>query len=273
MRIHFVDTFTDRPFSGNPAAVVLLEDGFPPDERLQRLASQLNLSETAYARPLPPGAEADWALRWFTPAAEVRLCGHATLATAHVLRISGRLAGEVRFATLSGVLTATGETEGPLTLDFPTAPLTPVQDLAGASEALGGTRIRSAWRTGPDVGDLLLEVEDERAVRSVSPAPGRLAGLSDRGVIVTARAADASSAYDYVSRCFYPDVGVGEDPVTGSAHTALAPFWSPRLGSEQLVGYQASARGGIVHTTVRGERTLLGGDAVAVMDAELRVPL
>lgn len=272
MKIHFVDAFTEQPFAGNPAAVVLLDE-FPSDERLQRLASQINLSETAYAHPLPPDAEADWALRWFTPGSEVRLCGHATLATTHVLRSTGALNGQVRFATLSGVLTAGAAPTGPITLDFPTAPLTRTQIPASAGEALGGVSVLSAWHTGPNVDDLLLEVADEATVRTLSPDSALLTEYGMRGVIVTAPAAEPDSAYDFVSRCFYPDVSVGEDPVTGSAHTALAPFWGERLGRAELVGFQASARGGLVPTTVRGERTTLAGGAVTVMEAELLVPL
>lgn len=271
MRIHFVDAFTDRPFAGNPAAVVLLEE-FPSDERLQRLAAQINLSETAYAHPLSQGAEADWALRWFTPTSEVRLCGHATLATAHVLRGAGQLASPVRFATLSGVLTAGEDAAGRLTLDSPTAPLTRAEIPEKIGAALGGLSVSSAWHTGENVGDLLLEVPDEAEVRALTPRHDQLGRYGDRGVIVTA-AADPEAGYDFVSRCFYPNYGVPEDPVTGSAHTALAPFWAERLGRKQLVGLQASARTGLVHAQVHGERTTLAGDAVTVMQAELRVPL
>lgn len=271
MRIHFVDAFTAEPFAGNPAAVVLWEDeSFPSDARMQRLAAQINLSETAFAHRLPDSAEADWALRWFTPSAEVRMCGHATLATAHAMHTALGTTDTVRFATLSGVLSATVEDMGVITLDFPTAPLTEVSTPSPAREALGETPVKSAWLTGPDVGDILLELETESAVRALAPDLGSLAALGTRGVIATAK---GDTGYDFVSRCFFPGVGIGEDPVTGSAHTALAPFWAERLGRRELTGLQASARTGLVHARVRGERTLLSGSAVTVMEAELRVPL
>ncbi|MCX2970131.1 MULTISPECIES: PhzF family phenazine biosynthesis protein [Streptomyces] len=273
MQIRIVDAFTDRPFAGNPAAVALFDGPpFPDDDRLQRLAAELNLSETAYAHPLPAGAEADWALRWFTPAAEVRLCGHATLATAHVLRETGTTSGTVRFATLSGVLTATPEADGALTLDFPTAPLTPGTLPPEAARALGAEPV-GVHETGPNVQDLLVEVADEATVRALDPDLRGLARLDGRGVIVTAAAEQPGRGYDYVSRCFFPAVGIDEDPVTGSAHTALAPLWSRRLGRERLTGLQASARTGVVRTTLRGERTLLSGHAVTVLDGRLRAGL
>ncbi|MFD6416302.1 PhzF family phenazine biosynthesis protein [Streptomyces sp. NPDC060194] len=265
MRIHIVDAFTDRPFSGNPAAVLIL-DAFPADAWLQQVAAEVNLSETAFAHPLPPGGEADWALRWFTPVAEVDLCGHATLATAHVLHTTGRATGTLRFATRGGVLAATAEPDGTLTLDFPTAPLTEVAPPPGLAEALGAAP-RAVVDTGPHCDALLVELADERAVRALAPELRAL----PRDVIVTARAEDAEGGYDVVSRCFFPAVGIDEDPVTGSAHTALAPYWSPRLGRDELTGYQASARGGLVRTALRGGRTLLSGTAVTVLDGELLV--
>ncbi|HZG02484.1 MAG TPA: PhzF family phenazine biosynthesis protein [Streptomyces sp.] len=269
MKIRIVDAFTDRPFAGNPAAVVLLDSGpFPGDDRLQRLAAEVNLSETAYAHPLPDGAEADWALRWFTPATEVNLCGHATLATAHVLHTTGTATGAVRFATRSGVLVAETAEDGSVTLDFPTAPLTETTPGDEVRAALGA-EVVSAYDTGENVGDLLVELTDEQTVRTLAPDLAAVARLPHRGVIVTARAAGADAAYDYVSRFFGPAVGIDEDPVTGSAHTALAPLWSARLGRETLTGLQASARTGLVRTTLRGDRTLLTGNAVTVIDGEL----
>ncbi|GAA2587384.1 MULTISPECIES: PhzF family phenazine biosynthesis protein [Streptomyces] len=267
MRIRIVDAFTDRPFTGNPAGVLLL-DAFPDDDRLQRVALEVNHAETAFAHRLPTGGEADWALRWFTPATEVALCGHATLATAHVLHTTGAHEGPVRFATRSGVLTATPRGDGSITLDFPTAPLTPVDAPAGIAEALGAGP-RTVLDTGPNIGDLLVEVADEQTVRGLAPDLKALAAHSERGVIATARAKDPARGYDYVSRCFFPNVGIDEDPVTGSAHTALAPFWSERLGRPDLTGLQASARSGRVRTELRGDRTLLSGHAVTVIDGEL----
>ncbi|WP_328559312.1 PhzF family phenazine biosynthesis protein [Streptomyces coelicoflavus] len=267
MRIRIVDAFTDRPFTGNPAGVVLL-DAFPDDVRLQRIALEVNHSETAFAHRLPAGGEADWALRWFTPATEVAMCGHATLATAHVLHTTGAHGGPVRFATRSGVLIAAPGGDGSITLDFPTAPLTPAEAPAGVAEALGAEP-RTVVDTGPDVGDLLVEVADEKTVRGLTPDLKALAAYSERGIIATARAEDPARGYDYVSRCFFPNVGIDEDPVTGSAHTALAPFWSERLGRPDLTGFQASSRSGRVRTEVLGGRTLLCGHAVTVIDGEL----
>ncbi|WP_399882589.1 PhzF family phenazine biosynthesis protein [Streptomyces sp. BBFR51] len=267
MRIRIVDAFTDRPFAGNPAGVLLL-DAFPDDDRLQRVALEVNHAETAFAHRLPAGGEADWALRWFTPATEVAMCGHATLATAHVLHTTGAHEGPVWFATRSGVLVATPREDGSVTLDFPTAPLTPVEAPAGVAEALGAEP-HAVLDTGPNTGDLLVEVADEKTVRGLTPDLKALAAHSERGIIATARAQDPGAGYDYVSRCFFPGVGIDEDAVTGSAHTALAPFWSERLGRPDLTGLQASPRSGRVRTQLRGGRTLLTGHAVTVIDGEL----
>jgi PhzF family phenazine biosynthesis protein len=269
MRIRIVDAFTDRPFAGNPAGVLLLgAGGFPDDTWLQQVAAEVNLSETAFAHPLPESEGADWALRWLTPVTEVDLCGHATLATAHVLHSTGAATGTIRFATRSGVLTAIVADDGSITLDFPTAPLTPMKIPEAAAMALGA-EIVSAHDTGPSVGDLLCELRDEKTVRSLAPDLAALARLGPRGVIATAPAEDPSAGYDFVSRFFGPAVGIDEDPVTGSAHTALAPFWSARLGRPELTGLQASTRSGLVRTAVRGDRTLLVGTAVTVIDGEL----
>ncbi|MEV7129431.1 PhzF family phenazine biosynthesis protein [Streptomyces sp. NPDC093260] len=268
MRIRIVDAFTDRPFAGNPAGVLLL-DAFPDDDWLQNVALEVNHAETAFAHRLPEGAEADWALRWFTPATEVAMCGHATLATAHVLHTTGTHTGPVRFATRSGVLIATPADDGSITLDFPTAPLTAVEVPDGVAEALGAEPF-TAFDTGPSVGDLVVELADEKTVRGLTPDHKALAAYSTRGLIATARAEDPARGYDFVSRCFFPNVGIDEDPVTGSAHTALAPYWSERLGRPDLTGLQASPRSGRVRTGLRGDRTLLTGCAVTVIDGELR---
>ncbi|WP_409473333.1 PhzF family phenazine biosynthesis protein [Streptomyces sp. HC307] len=267
MQIRIVDAFTDRPFAGNPAGVLLL-DAFPDDDWLQNVAMEVNHAETAFAHPLPEGGEADWALRWFTPATEVAMCGHATLATAHVLHSTGTHEGRVRFATRSGVLVAEPHEDGSVTLDFPTAPLTPADIAQGIADALGAEP-GAAFDTGPNVGDLLLELADEKTVRALRPDHKALGAHSARGIIATARAEDPSRGYDYVSRCFFPNVGIDEDPVTGSAHTALAPYWSERLGRPDLTGLQASPRSGRVRTELRGDRTLLSGRAVTVIEGEL----
>ncbi|MEU3656658.1 PhzF family phenazine biosynthesis protein [Streptomyces sp. NPDC032161] len=272
MRIRIVDAFTDRPFTGNPAAVVLLDADAAPDATwFQRIAMEMNLSETAFARPAAPGGPAGWELRWFTPTTEVDMCGHATLATAHVLRTTGTASGTVRFAARCGILTTTTHPDGAITLDFPTAPLTPTAAPAGLAAALGAEPVR-VHDTGAHVGDLLVELADEASVRALAPDLVALAGLSRRGVIATAAAEDPSRGYDFVSRGFFPNVGIDEDPVTGSAHTALAPFWSARFGRDELTGLQASARTGLVRTSLRGDRTLLTGKAVTVVDGELLTP-
>ncbi|NSC20446.1 PhzF family phenazine biosynthesis protein [Streptomyces albus subsp. chlorinus] len=279
MRIRTVDAFAARPYTGNPAAVVLLgADGFLGEDRLQTLAAEMNLAETAFAHPLPDDPEADWALRWFTPTTEVDLCGHATLATAHLLAADGLLGvGErVRFRTRGGVLGAVREPDGTLTLDFPTAEPVPVPVPDGAARALG-TEPSAAWDTGT-LGMLVLELADEPAVRALSPDPVAVAALPSPVTVVTAAATPSASsaghpAHDFVSRVFAPAQGIPEDPVTGSAHTALAPLWSRRLGRNVLTGLQASRRTGYVRTTLRGDRTLLGGSAVTVLDATLRTPL
>ncbi|MET7694233.1 PhzF family phenazine biosynthesis protein [Streptomyces sp. NPDC005483] len=268
MRIRIVDAFADRPFTGNPAGVLLLDDAFPDDERLQNIALEVNHAETAFAHRLPAGGEADWALRWFTPATEVDMCGHATLATAHVLFSTGIHRDPVRFATRSGVLVATPGEDGSITLDFPTAPLTRVALPEGVGQALGAEPL-TAFDTGPNLGDLLLELADEKTVHALRPDLKALAAYSERGIIATARVENPDLGYDFVSRCFFPNVGIDEDPVTGSAHTALAPYWSERLGRTDLTGLQASPRSGRVRTGLRGERTLLTGRAVTVIEGEL----
>ncbi|MFF9864413.1 PhzF family phenazine biosynthesis protein [Streptomyces sp. NPDC013953] len=267
MQIRIVDAFTDRPFSGNPAGVLLL-DAFPDEHWLQKVAAEVGLSETAFAHPLPAGGDADWALRWFTPVAEVDMCGHGTLATAHVLHTTGRATGTVRFAARCGILSATAAEDGSITLDFPTSSLTPVPAPDGLAEALGA-EVVSVHDTAAHIGDLLVELADEQAVRSLVPDLAALATLSDRGVIATAAADDPARGYDFVSRCFFPALGIDEDPVTGSAHTALAPFWSARSGRDELTGLQGGARTGLVRTTLRGERTLLTGVAVTVIEGDL----
>ncbi|MFD9790176.1 PhzF family phenazine biosynthesis protein [Streptomyces sp. NPDC059070] len=269
MRIRIVDAFTDRPFAGNPAGVLLLDSpSFPDDTWLGDVAREVNLSETAFAHPLPPGAGADWALRWFTPTTEVDMCGHATLATAHVLRTTGAATGTVRFAARCGILTATAHDDGSLTLDFPTSPLTPLDVPDGVARALGA-RVLSAHDTSEHIGDLVVELADEPTVRALTPDFKALVAHSKRGIIATAPAQDPARGYDFVSRGFFPGVGIDEDPVTGSAHTALAPFWAARLGRTELTGLQASARTGLVRVSLRGERTLLTGTAVTVLDGEL----
>lgn len=254
-----VDAFTAAPFAGNPAAVCLL-DRPRDDEWMQRVAAEMNLSETAF--PVPEGD--GWRLRWFTPGVEVALCGHATLATAHVLWTAGRAAPEqaLRFLTKSGVLTARREGAW-IELDFPALPSQPCEAPPGLADALGADL---AW-VGNYGMDYLCEVAGEAALRGLRPDMARLAALETRGVTVTSRPGGAG--YDFVSRFFAPAAGVPEDPVTGSAHCALAPFWAARLGKTEMVGRQASRRGGEVRVRVAGDRVMLGGQAVTVVRGEI----
>ena len=274
MRIWVIDAFTDRPFAGNPAAVCLLDTNAWPDRVwMLQLAAELHL-ETAFAHPLPAAADADWALRWFTPTAESNLCGHATLATAHALHSDRGTLGTVRFASRFGVLIAHSRRDGTITLDFPAA--RPIQAAApdGLAEALGATP-QAIYHTGA-LGDLLAVLADEATVRALTPDLAALADLTRRdgirGIIATAPADEPDRGYDFVSRYFAPAGGIPEDPVTGSAHTALAPYWSSRLGRDRLTGLQVSTRTGLVRTAVRGDRVHLTGHAVTILDGALHHP-
>jgi len=261
VRIVQVDAFTATPFAGNPAAVCVLAS--PASEQWMRhVAREMNLSETAF---LVRNGDA-WHLRWFTPTVEIALCGHATLASAHVLWEDGHLpAGtQARFDTMSGRLTADRDGQW-IAMDFPAVPVTPVEAPADLLPALSV----SALAVGKNRMDYLVEVGSEAEVLATAPDHTRLRRLPVRGVIVTARAAD--SQYDFISRFFAPGSGVDEDPVTGSAHCALAPYWAAKLGRTELVGRQASARGGIVKVRTQGERVILAGQAVVVLRGELNV--
>ncbi len=259
MRVFVVDAFTDAAFSGNPAGVVLLDA--PADARwMQQVAAEMNHAETAF---VVLGSTGEFPLRWFTPAVEVDLCGHATLATAAVLSHVG-LPAPFRFETRSGVLSATGRENG-ITLDFPAKPVTSRTAPDGLADALKADPI-GVYGNGMD---LLVELPTADAVRGLRPDIPALAEVECRGVIATA--ADVNSDHDFVSRFFAPRVGVDEDPVTGSAHCALAPFWSARFGRDDLTGIQLSARGGRVRVRVAGERVELSGSAVVVLAGELLV--
>jgi PhzF family phenazine biosynthesis protein len=257
--IFVVDAFAERAFAGNPAAVCLLPS--PGDAAwMQLVAREMSLSETAF---VVPRADGDFDLRWFTPKVEVDLCGHATLGSAHVLWEAGRLdqGRAARFHTRSGVLTAVRA--GDLVrIDLPAHPPKEAPLPEGIESALGA---RVAW-AGRSRFDVLVELESEEAVRSLAPDVAALARVEGRGFIVTAR---ARGEYDFVSRFFAPRVGVPEDPVTGSAHSVLGPFWSARLGKGELRAFQASARGGVVHVSMNGERVGLGGRAVMISRGEL----
>jgi PhzF family phenazine biosynthesis protein len=254
-----VDAFADGPFTGNPAAVCLL-DAERDALWMQNVAREMNLSETAFLLP----REAGWSLRWFTPAVEVDLCGHATLASAHVLWESGRLdsAATARFHTRSGWLEARRDGAA-IAMDFPALPSAPAESPAGLADALGAEPVnmqRSRF-------DYLVELASDAAVRALRPDLARLKSVEARGVIVTARSADAR--FDVVSRFFAPAAGVDEDPVTGSAHCVLGPYWRERLKKTELTGYQASARGGTVRLRMKGDRLDLVGEAVTVLRGEL----
>lgn len=258
-RLLVVDAFTDRPFAGNPAAVCILPAA--ADEAwMQLVAREMNLSETAFLHPAGEG----FALRWFTPAVEVRLCGHATLASAHALWESGMLAPDATacFDTLGGRLTCRKDGDG-IEMDFPAKAVLACAPPGGLGAAMGA-EIRSVGANGMDY---LVELADERTLRALKPDMAALARLPVRGVIVTCRS--EAAPFDFISRFFAPAVGVNEDPVTGSAHCALGPYWQAKLGKADLLAYQASARGGIVKVGVRGERVLLGGRAVTVSRVKL----
>jgi len=254
-----VDAFTAQPFAGNPAAVCIL----PATKEvswMQRVAREMNVADTAFLQRRADGFD----LRWFTPAVEVDLCGHATLASAHVLWETGQLAvTEVaRFHTRSGLLTATRRGEW-IDLDFPLTPVAAIDPLPGLGEALGVTPLY----LGRSQFDVLVQVESESMVRDLQPDFRLLAGVDARGVIVTSRA--AASNHDFVSRFFAPQSGIDEDPVTGSAHCALAAFWRSELGKDSFVARQISARGGELHVQIVGDRVRLGGQAVTVLRGEL----
>jgi len=254
-----VDSFTDHPFSGNPAAVVLLERPAEPDW-MQSVAREMNLSETAFVHPRPGG----YHLRWFTPTVEVELCGHATLAAAHVLWQSGTLPAttRIRFDTLSGWLTAETRNEV-IELDFPSAPLVPGDVSEEILRAVGAVPdfvglSRDKW---------LFEYAEEKIVKDLKPDFALLKQRKGRGLVVTAPA--DQPGFDFVSRYFAPWVGIDEDPVTGSSHCILGPYWRAKLGKDQMKAYQASARGGIVYVRVSAERSYIGGKAITIFSGKL----
>src|SRR5271170_5860818 len=255
-----VDAFTDKPFAGNPAAVCLLAE-WKDDAWLQHVAGEMNLSETAFLVKNADGFD----LRWFTPKVEVDLCGHATLAPAHIIFQQRLTTGhEILFSTKSGILKAIRNGDD-IELDFPLKPETAADAPPGLLEALG----TSAKYVGKNQFDYLVEVESEAALRALAPDFKRLATVPVRGIIVTSKSADPR--FDFVSRFFAPASGVDEDPVTGSAHCCLADFWRKRLGKTEFVAFQASARGGVVKVRVVKDRVLLGGRAVTVARGELLV--
>ena len=259
MRIVQIDSFTTEPFQGNPAAVCMLP-GPAGEEWMQAVAREMNLSETAFLVRRDDGFD----LRWFTPVAEVDLCGHATLASAHLLWETNELKPDepARFHTASGLLTAT-RVDPWIEMDFPATPDKPDSPPPGLAKALG---VNPEY-VGKTMFDYLVRVASEEAVRNLKPDFVVLKTLPIRGVTVTSIATNPE--YDFVSRFFAPGAGIDEDPVTGSAHCCLGPYWSRQLGKNEFVAYQASDRGGIVRVRVSGDRVLLGGQAVTVLSGEL----
>ena len=253
-----VDAFTDQPWSGNPAGVCLLE-GPAPEAWMGAVAAEVNVAETAFVHPQADTGR--WALRWFTPAAEVDLCGHATLATAHVLLGCGASTGAMTFDTRSGPLGAQPDGQR-LRLDFPSVAAEEA-DLPAALAATLGSEVRWSGRSDTN---WMVELSDAAAVRAVAPDMDALLAVDAQGLIVTATG-EADS--DFVSRYFAPAVGVPEDPVTGSAHCTLGPYWAARLGRDELRGHQVSARGGWVDVRVDGPRVHLGGRAVTVISGSV----
>ncbi|HKS24635.1 MAG TPA: PhzF family phenazine biosynthesis protein [Thermoanaerobaculia bacterium] len=260
MRLIQVDAFTSEPFRGNPAAVCFL-DQERDDAWMRNVAAEMNLAETAFLLPRGDG----WSLRWFTPAVEVKLCGHATLGSAHALWEEGRLGANdvARFHTLSGELTAARDGEW-IELDFPAKPAQETAAPVGLLESLG---VEHPRYVGRNEFDYLVEVESEDEVRALKPDLARLAEIPVRGVIVTSKA--ATHGVDFVSRFFAPAVGVPEDPVTGSAHCCLTPFWSARLDKTEMRALQVSARGGELRVRLDGDRVKLSGQAVTTLRGEL----
>ncbi len=259
LEITTVDAFTNRMFGGNPAAVILLPEP-KPDAWLQSLAMELNLAETAFLDSRDDGS---YGLRWFTPTVEVDLCGHATVASAHVLWQIGALAEHeiARFHTRSGLLTATRRSDW-IELDFPVTPVTEIAAPAGLLEAL---QVKPKF-IGRTKFDYFLHV-DEAELIAIKPNFAGLVKVAARGTIVTSSSSDHS--YDFLSRFFAPASGIDEDPVTGSAHCALAPYWSAVLGKTAMIGRQASQRSGVIKVELRGDRVLISGQAVTVLTAQL----
>ncbi len=259
-----VDSFTDRPFAGNPAGVVRL-DAPAPEAWMQAVAAEVNLAETAF---LVPRDDGDHDLRWFTPTVEVPLCGHATLASAHVL------GGARRFHTLSGPLACSPRPDGVIEMDLPATTVVPVTGAAaagwGARLGLAEDRVVTASAGAGDW--VLVEAVDAAAVRAAVPDPAAvLAATSHAVVLVADTTADDGEASDSVARVFAPGSGIDEDPVTGAAHTLIGPWLAARTGRSSFTGHQASRRGGTVGMDVRGDRVIVSGQAVTVSEGTLVV--
>jgi PhzF family phenazine biosynthesis protein len=260
-RLRTVDAFTERPFTGNPAAVLVLDET-PADEWMAAVARETNLSDTGFVirEDLP---DADFRLRWFTPTVEVDLCGHATLASAHCLFEDG-VRGPIRFATRSGILIVERRADGSLAMDFPVWPSAEVDAGTAVSGALGAP---VEWTGRTTNGAFLLALmANEDSVRDLNPDLAAVRGLDSSVGLIPTAPADLGRGYDFVSRVFAPQAGIPEDPVTGSAHTALAPYWAKRLNRTSLVGLQVSPRSGLVGVELNGDRVTITGRAITVFD-------
>ncbi|KAK6260115.1 hypothetical protein SCA6_014589 [Theobroma cacao] len=294
VKYYVVDAFTESAFKGNPAAVCLLEED-RDEQWLQAVAAEFNLSETCYLTRISDSSSHTprFRLRWFTPVSEVKLCGHATLASAYTLFTTGLVNSNIiEFDTLSGILTAKKDpdfkapTDVPqiqngeehqhcfsVELDFPTVPNTEFNstEVSAISKALNGAAIIDIKRTTP-FDDLLVVLSSSKSVTELQPQIDDIRKCTGEGIIVSG-AAPPESGFDFASRCFFPKYGIDEDPVTGSAHCALAPYWSQKLGKCDFIAYQASARGGILslHLDEKNQRVLLRGKAVTVMEGTLMV--
>ncbi|MDA0911667.1 MAG: PhzF family phenazine biosynthesis isomerase [Proteobacteria bacterium] len=259
MKFWTVNAFAHKPYAGNPAAVILV-DNFPDDVVCQNIAAEINLSETAFVKPLTKGR---FHIRWFTPAVEVKLCGHATLAAAHVLHENNLFhMDSIVFQSLSGELTVNKHEGKCYILNFP---LQVTQQIDKSLFTASFPQV-TVCEVAQAYDDIIVELEDDEAVRSFNPDFSLLAQINCRGIIVTAKGA---KSYDFVSRFFGPRVGVNEDPVTGSAHCKLAHYWMMRLKKTRFQAYQASSRGGEISIEVGGDRVLLGGQAILMSEGYL----
>ncbi|MBX2830629.1 MAG: PhzF family phenazine biosynthesis protein [Rhodospirillales bacterium] len=267
--IYQVDAFTDVLFAGNPAAVVPLQ-GWLGDDVMQKIAMENNLSETAFFVPCDTGGEADYHIRWFTPTVEVPLCGHATLASAFVIFNQLGFDGDlVKLHSQSGILTAKRDGDA-IVLDFPKQPIKSNPTPGGVIAALGGAAPTETFGVASRDTDHVVVYSDAKIVRDMRPDMSALGKLEGRGVIVTAPG--DKTGLDMISRFFVPAIGINEDPVTGYMHCVVAPYWADKLGQKDVVGYQASARGGVVACSVDGDRVALKGEAVLYLKGEINVP-
>jgi len=257
MKIWIVDAFASKPYTGNPAAVAIVPE-FPPDDLCHKIAAEVNLSETAFVKPLEDGV---FHIRWFTPTVEVTLCGHATLASAHILFQESLVAGsKIKLTCLSGPLSVTKEKDG-LVLNFPlqktglNLPVeTFIEQLDLSEQVIAATQAKE---------DVILELKNAFDLRQLILDPKEVLKLECRDLIITAR---EKEPYDFISRVFAPSQGIDEDPVTGSAHCKLAYYWQQKLKKDSFLAYQASARGGDLSITIQGDRVFLKGSAITIME-------